>query len=506
MKIRTRIIALAVSILVLSALICQMSFAVDDPLENDENQVTIDSNKMAIKGRTYTGYVYIESLENIASLNVSIHYDSNVVKILNTYNRRSCMLYDRSISSDTLSYSYIFNADGQNTKALLFYFTYSVVQDAESSDSWFDVTVDEAYDFELNSTDVSGSRFKFSIEEPPPVTKRCSVTSASSLSTKAGEEIELLYTFNTTQIASGNVEIRYDKDLFEFVSLTNLGFLDNKIVDVNSSVAGTIFVSFLGTEYSNSREFMKIRLRTIGNEKIESDISFSESTFYDLNLDSIYCSGFSSKVSMVYDSNYDDSIPKISLTPNYDSDTNQLTLLVSLSSNSKLGAGDFVLSWNKDYFTYVSSTKKFTPSFFNVNDKLVSDGQLKFSIISLTDIIDSKEVIEVVFYVTRPKVDTYFLFEITGSGLSDSLTNPIQLNFMNTNPLIPGKNILYGDVNGDGKVNGKDATRLLQYLAHWDNLEIDLDASDVNGDGKVNGKDATRLLQYLAHWDVVLGS
>ena len=65
--------------------------------------------------------------------------------------------------------------------------------------------------------------------------------------------------------------------------------------------------------------------------------------------------------------------------------------------------------------------------------------------------------------------------------------------------------ITYGDVNGDGKVNGKDATRLLQYLAHWDDIVIDERASDVNGDGKVNGKDATRLLQYLAHWDVVLG-
>lgn len=61
-----------------------------------------------------------------------------------------------------------------------------------------------------------------------------------------------------------------------------------------------------------------------------------------------------------------------------------------------------------------------------------------------------------------------------------------------------------GDPNGDGKVNGKDATRLMQYLAGWD-VEIDQSAADVNGDGKVNGKDATRLMQYLAGWDVTLG-
>ena len=58
-----------------------------------------------------------------------------------------------------------------------------------------------------------------------------------------------------------------------------------------------------------------------------------------------------------------------------------------------------------------------------------------------------------------------------------------------------------GDINGDGKVNNKDATRLLQYLSDW-NVEVVEAALDVNGDGKVNNKDATRLLQYLSDWDV----
>ena len=60
-----------------------------------------------------------------------------------------------------------------------------------------------------------------------------------------------------------------------------------------------------------------------------------------------------------------------------------------------------------------------------------------------------------------------------------------------------------GDVNNDGEVDGKDSTRLLQYLAEWD-VEIDSLAADCNGDGEVDGKDSTRLLQYLAEWDVTL--
>ncbi|MCR5782503.1 MAG: sortase [Clostridia bacterium] len=65
--------------------------------------------------------------------------------------------------------------------------------------------------------------------------------------------------------------------------------------------------------------------------------------------------------------------------------------------------------------------------------------------------------------------------------------------------------ILYGDVYKDGKVDGRDATRLLQYFAKWD-VEINEEAADCWPDGKIDGRDATRILQYLAKWPVVLGS
>jgi len=60
---------------------------------------------------------------------------------------------------------------------------------------------------------------------------------------------------------------------------------------------------------------------------------------------------------------------------------------------------------------------------------------------------------------------------------------------------------LKGDVTGDGKVNNRDVTRLLQHLAGWEVPVIEW-ALDVNNDGKVNNRDATRLLQFLAGWDV----
>ena len=55
---------------------------------------------------------------------------------------------------------------------------------------------------------------------------------------------------------------------------------------------------------------------------------------------------------------------------------------------------------------------------------------------------------------------------------------------------------LYGDVDGNGKVEKADATRLTQYLAGW-SVGISKVGSDVNKDGKTDGKDVVLIRRCL---------
>ena len=56
-----------------------------------------------------------------------------------------------------------------------------------------------------------------------------------------------------------------------------------------------------------------------------------------------------------------------------------------------------------------------------------------------------------------------------------------------------------GDVNGDGKVTGTDASIVLRYVAELKTLtEEEKEAADVSGDGKVTATDASIILQYVA--------
>jgi len=56
---------------------------------------------------------------------------------------------------------------------------------------------------------------------------------------------------------------------------------------------------------------------------------------------------------------------------------------------------------------------------------------------------------------------------------------------------------LVGDVNQDGKLNSKDVSAYLKYLAD-SSCEINLNSADWNNDGKTNSKDVSAMLKAFA--------
>ena len=76
--------------------------------------------------------------------------------------------------------------------------------------------------------------------------------------------------------------------------------------------------------------------------------------------------------------------------------------------------------------------------------------------------------------------------------------------------VIPKLDFIYGDVNGDGKINGRDVVKLAKYLAAYNESTGESSVAvspgaDVNGDGKINGRDLVKLRKYLANYDESTG-
>ena len=80
---------------------------------------------------------------------------------------------------------------------------------------------------------------------------------------------------------------------------------------------------------------------------------------------------------------------------------------------------------------------------------------------------------------------------------------------MTSVPLAPvvsaAKQIAYGDVNEDGKIDIKDALLLQKHVLGVNAPTINLKYADVTGDSKIDLKDLLNVKKFLADWDIVLG-
>jgi len=423
MKKAKRIISALCVACLLFSLITISAFAVT------EKSVTATTYSTVTQGNTGYCYVYIDSVKGLAALDLAVHFDPARVKITNVYNNVSCTLYDSVTNTSDIAFFYIFDGEGSESKTQLFYFTYQVLSDAKTGDCSFDITIGEAYDSGLNDVAVSGSGCSFTIAEKV-VTKSCSIYSTSSLSTKIEGEFTLNYRFSTYQIASGSVEITYDPELFEVVEVIKNSFLSNKVTDINTDLAGTVYISFVGTEYYSNTSFVTVKFRTLKNVAERSKIAFRATELCDKDLNSYSCSGYTTTVSVEFDDTYIGDAPKMTVTTDYDSNSQEINAVISIEENSRLGAGDFVLSFDTKALTFAGYEKHLSSDFFNVNDKQTADGIFKFSIVSLTDITAAQEVITLSFDA-KPDCNGYkTALDLEGSMLADSLTNPIALNII----------------------------------------------------------------------------
>ncbi|MBE5956295.1 MAG: hypothetical protein E7253_07565 [Lachnospiraceae bacterium] len=116
-------------------------------------------------------------------------------------------------------------------------------------------------------------------------------------------------------------------------------------------------------------------------------------------------------------------------------------------------------------------------------------------------------------YVYVRAEDVRIVFEGSGEGID--LTDPEKVENLKPdfNPVTPPTteeepvtpptteepepDVLIGDVNGDGKVNSKDAVAILRYIIKLSNEQFDILAADVNENGKVDSRDAVQILRKL---------
>ncbi|MBE6739729.1 MAG: hypothetical protein E7565_05370 [Ruminococcaceae bacterium] len=415
------------------SLVCAILIVVSTlviPVAADSGKTITASTSTSLKqGSSGTFYVNISSTESLAALDITVHFDSTKIKVNSITNNVSCLLYDNVKNEDNVQFSYLFDGKGTTSNTRLFYFSYQVLSNAEVGDTYFDVTIGEAYDSLLNDVSVEGTRCKLTITETV-TNKSCTISSTSSVTTSVQQEFSLTYRFSDYKIATGSAVINYDTELFEVASVTAGSFLDNKIVDINTEFAGAVYVSFVGTEYKSKYDFLTVKFKTIKNVSETSKIALKCTELYDLELNPISCKDYVTSATINFEDAYVKDAPAMELSGDFSFEDKKISLNVSLEEASKLGAGDFVITFDPKLVSYNSCKKGFSPTYFKVDERKTDEGQLIFHIVSLSDIVTDETVLTVEFDVKETYSGEFAVFSIDGTDLTDSLTNKIKLNFI----------------------------------------------------------------------------
>ena len=119
----------------------------------------------------------------------------------------------------------------------------------------------------------------------------------------------------------------------------------------------------------------------------------------------------------------------------------------------------------------------------------------------LVDVVDNGVFVTLTFAISEYAPDNYtaaIRILCDQENIFDGTYAPVSVSVVNG-----AVNVIHGipgDIDGDRKVNNKDAIMLFRYVAGWD-VDADEKALDVNCDGSVNNKDAITLFRYVAGWE-----
>jgi len=378
-------------------------------------------------------YVYLDNIEELASLEIQFYYDANDIEIKSLYNYAKTDLFDYNINNDVVNITYIFNKDVSFNNHI-FSLRYEV-KDTTASSTYFDLAIIEALDKNLNNVNITGQNKKINIIKKDQTYESIIFNvDQNAQEAKYGDLINLkYYSYYLSSLASGSFVISYDKEYFELVNFELLDYFnENILVDINIEQKGFVYVSFITLNNSYNYNLFQLNLKVISNININTSIKLSPSSLYGFNNEQYISNEILSNYNLIIN-NEALSDPYMYIIGNEDKTNKKFRLTIRIEENSFLGAADFILKFPNNLMNYKSYSIDYIKTnneYFIVNSNECNNGIIKFSIISLNDITIETDLLTFEFDIVNLYENINCMFDLSGSNIVDSLTNSITIKYL----------------------------------------------------------------------------
>ena len=280
---RNRTIALVLSLCLLISAVPVSAGAAEDPVIRIDDMQTYPGN-----------YVYVnvqaEMLENLASLDLEIYYDSSAMIIRETWDGEllsGCVTSVNRTTEGVIKLSTATNGSISGSGVLLT-LVFEVYSDCPAGDYPLVVSVGEAYDTTLNPATIRGVSGSVRVDRSGVDIQTFYMwSSADRYELICNDVVTLhLYSSGGYGLASSTFLAEYDSDLFELVeaSLSYEMKTDDAVYTINTDIPGIVRVAYASSGQVFPYELLNLKLRVRQNVDAQTTVRFAIGEAYDEGL------------------------------------------------------------------------------------------------------------------------------------------------------------------------------------------------------------------------------
>lgn len=393
-------------------------------------------------GGWFSVEIRAENLDNLASLELEIHYDSDILELDSVsdayliYGYNAYHSVNRSIAGTIrTSTAWLTPVSGSDT---LMYLHFRVKDGVDPCTTRINVAVGDAHNGSLQHIDISGGYGIVTIRENPQMTQQEFYVGGylSPYEVQTGELVTLtLYNSDSWEgrdLGSGVFDITYDDTLFEVesVDLSYEMAASDAVYSINKSVDGRVRISYAATYSKSCYDLMTVTFRAIHTESAETNIGYRIYDAYDGDRQPY--SGYASScyVRLLATETEEDK-PALQLISEEMKVGEESTSILQLEGEAGVAAADFFVNYDARVLecVKVEAADGIAGSgiMLTINPNY-KNGTIKFSYINQNP---SKEALNLIKIVWKPKQSpsSHRIITVGGSGVIDREYQDVSLYY-----------------------------------------------------------------------------
>ncbi len=399
-------------------------------------------------------YLRMSEAENISAMDYMIVYDADNLELTQVNNAGFTAQSDVTVSVNSaepgIIHVTLVSGNGLNGSGYLNLMYFRAKQSAPAGTYPITVLVNDVYDASLETVAVSQQAGTITVREAAPAVKSVSFyNSVSASSLTAGENVDFrLSANNPNGLSAGTFAFSYDETKLKLTDVTMSSAMEGTVYDVNTTRPGLVKVAFASeTAITSGSNLVILHFSAIAAG--QTTVSCTPSDLYDSQFYPMSGSTSSRSLSILEPEiviDYPDL--RIEVPAEMYSDK-AFSVQILLEGNSGVRAGDFTFTYNKNVLECLSVTGGTVSGAWVVTDKNYSDGQVRFSLMSNTDLTEDVVLVTMQMHAVK-NADSTSDVSLSGSNVSSADFTEILLEYGKTKMEItrPAYTVRFFDSDG----------------------------------------------------------